>query len=173
MSQIALNFLSRPNVALSALHQTHIPDLNAHTPYVPPHPQRGTPYHRYVLLLLPQPPALGSSYTRNAEARAQPGLTTSAHLDIPYVTDVQRNYFDVRTFVRQWGLDGVKGGGVHMWRGVWSEAVSRIYADILSECLLPLGEVGFSFILSLLCREGRTKLWQTTKGRSIRGVEGD
>lgn len=122
---------------LSALHQTRIPDLNSHTPYIPPHPQRGTPYHRYVLLLLPQPPASGSSYTRNAEARAQPDLSTSTHLDIPPVTDAQRHQFDVRAFVRQWGLNGAKGGGVHMWREVWSEAVSKIYADILREGLLP------------------------------------
>lgn len=122
---------------LSALHRTRIPDLNSHTPYIPPYPQRGTPYHRYVLLLLPQPPAPGSSYTRNAEARAQPGVTASAHLDIPHVTDAQRKQFDIRAFVQQWGLDGAKGGGVHMWREVWSEAVSKIFANILSECLLP------------------------------------
>lgn len=123
----------KPNVPLSALHQTRIPDLNSHTPYIPPHPQRGTPYHRYVLLLLPQPPASGSSYTRNAEARAQSGITTSAYLNIPPVTDAQRRQFDVRAFVRQWGLDDTKGGGAHMWREIWDEAVSKIYSDLLKE----------------------------------------
>ena len=118
---------------LSALHQIRIPDLNSHTLYIPPHPQRGTPYHRYVLLLLPQPPASGSSYTRNAEARAHPGSTTSTYLDIPPVADAQRRRFDVRAFVQQWGLDGSKGGAAHMWREKWSEAVSKIYADILRE----------------------------------------
>lgn len=156
---------------LSALHQTRIPDLNSHTPYIPPHPQRGTPYHRYVLLLLPQPPASGSSYTRNAEARAQSGITTSAYLNIPPVTDAQRRQFDVRAFVRQWGLDDTKGGGAHMWREIWDETVSKIYSDLLSE--------SFSWrIRMLICtstfrRGGRTELWQTIEDTSVRGVEED
>jgi len=122
----------KPNVPLCALHQMRIPDLNSHTRYIPPHPQRGTPYHRYVLLLLPQPPISGSSYTRNAEARAQPGSPTSVYLDIPPLTDAERRRFNVRAFAQRWGLDP-NGGGAHMWRELWSEAVSKIYADILEE----------------------------------------
>ncbi|KAF9456690.1 phosphatidylethanolamine-binding protein [Collybia nuda] len=123
----------QPNIPLSATHTTRILDLNSHTPYIPPHPQRGTPYHRYVLLLLPQPPLAGSTYTHNAEARAELGKSTSVHLEIPPVSDVERRDFDVRMFTRRWGLDATKGGGAHMWREVWSEGVSKIYAEVLKE----------------------------------------
>ncbi|KAF7340205.1 hypothetical protein MVEN_01939100 [Mycena venus] len=58
----------KPNIPLSATHTGRIPLLNTHTRYVPPHPQRGTPYHRYTLLLLPQPPIPGAKYNRNTEA---------------------------------------------------------------------------------------------------------
>ncbi|GLB36628.1 putative PEBP-like protein [Lyophyllum shimeji] len=123
----------KPNVPLSATHRTRIDGLNDHTPYIPPHPQRGTPYHRYVLLLLPQPPLGAATYTRNAEARAQPGVPTSVHLDIPPVEDAERRDFDVRAFMQRWGLDGAQGGGAHMWREVWDEKVSEIYRDVLKE----------------------------------------
>ncbi|RDB29152.1 54S ribosomal protein L35, mitochondrial [Hypsizygus marmoreus] len=123
----------KPNIPLSATHQTRIADLNDHTPYIPPHPQRGTPYHRYVLLLLPQPPLAASSYTRNAEARAMPGVSTSVALEIPAVAAEDRRDFDVRAFAQRWGLDGAKGGGAHIWREVWDEKVSRIYRAILKE----------------------------------------
>lgn len=45
----------------------------------------------------------------------------------------QRLGFDFRSFTNQYGLDGTKGGGVHMWREVWDETVSKIYADVLSK----------------------------------------
>lgn len=87
-------------------------DLNTHTPYIPPHPQRGTPYHRYVLLLLPQ-----SDPTKP--------------LEIPIVADSDRLGFDTRSFLQQWGLDGAKGGGAHMFREVWDTDVSKVYSRVL------------------------------------------
>ena len=54
-------------------------------------------------------------------------------LDIPVVKDEDRVGFDVRGFVRYWGLGlgrvvGEKeGGGAFMWREVWDEAVGGIY----------------------------------------------
>lgn len=39
----------QPNIPLSALSPTELPNLNEHTKYIPPHPQRGTPYHRYTV----------------------------------------------------------------------------------------------------------------------------
>lgn len=127
----------RPNVPLSATHQARISDLNDHTPYIPPHPQRGTPYHRYVLLFLPQPPLGGVAYTLNAEARAQPGVPTSVHLDVPPIGEAERRNFGVREFMQTWGLDGAKGGGSHMWREVWDKRVSGIYKTVLSKSDAP------------------------------------
>ena len=114
---------------------------------MPPHPQRGTPYHRYTLLLLPQPasnsgfvpgvtdPATlpAPQYTLNHAAAVPAGAPTSMALDIPVVKDEDRVGFDVRGFVRYWGLGlgrGVgekEGGGAFMWREVWDEAVGGIY----------------------------------------------
>ncbi|KIK06040.1 hypothetical protein K443DRAFT_90201 [Laccaria amethystina LaAM-08-1] len=121
----------KPNIPLSCEHTQRILDLNTHTKYIPPHPQQGTPYHRYVLLLLPQPPLGGAAeYTMNTTERAQPGVPTSVHLDIPIVPEEERLGFSVREFTRQWGLDARKGGGAHMWREIWNEDVSTIYKDI-------------------------------------------
>ncbi|KAG5220542.1 PEBP protein [Salix suchowensis] len=58
----------------------------------PSPPSTWTPYHRYVLLLLPQ-----SDPTKP--------------LEIPIVADSDRLGFDTRSFLQQWGLDGAKGGG--------------------------------------------------------------
>jgi len=124
----------RPNIPLSATHRDRIPDLNTHTTYIPPHPQRGTPYHRYVILLLPQPPASDTpDYTLNTAARAPPGQISSAYLDIPVVSNAEREGFDVRAFMQKWGLDGSKGGGVHMFREIWDEDVSNIYKNVLGK----------------------------------------
>ncbi len=88
--------------------------LDTHTRYVPPHPQRGTPYHRYVLLVLPQ-----SSPTEP--------------IDIPVFQDSERLGFNFRAFAEQYGFDGARGGGAHMWREVWDETVSHIYKFTLKE----------------------------------------
>ncbi|PCH33086.1 PEBP-like protein [Wolfiporia cocos MD-104 SS10] len=102
----------QPNVALSALSPSPIPLSNSHTPYVPPHPQKGTRYHRYVILLLPQEAA-------------------TERIHVPVLTDEERVGFDLRQFAAKYGLDGAKGGGAHMWREVWDETVSKIYTDVL------------------------------------------
>ncbi|CCM06355.1 uncharacterized protein FIBRA_08612 [Fibroporia radiculosa] len=101
----------QPNVSLSAFSPSPIPLSTTHTRYIPPHPQRGTPYHRYVVLLLPQP--------------------STERIYVPVPSDADRLGFDFREFARQYGLDGSKGGGAHMWREVWDETVSKIYSDVL------------------------------------------
>ena len=103
----------RPNIPLSASTSGQIRP-NPHTPYIAPHPQRGTPYHRYVILLLPQPSAL-------------------VNLSIPVLLERDRLGFNVRQFMDQHQLDGGLGGGAHVWREVWNDKVSDIYKDILSE----------------------------------------
>lgn len=121
----------QPNIPLSASHTARILNLNNHTKYIPPHPQQGTKYHRYVLLLLQQPPLGASEYSLNLEARAKTDESTSMHLDIPVVSNKQRKGFSLRSFMREWSFDMRKGGGAHMWREVWDEHVSAIYKNIL------------------------------------------
>lgn len=106
----------RPNIPLSATSPSLISNINSHTQYIPPHPQKGTPYHRYTVLLLPQ----------------------KSHIEVPVVEMHQRLGFSVREFMAKYTLDGSTGGGVHMWRGEWNPAVSRIHRDLLSESQLTL-----------------------------------
>ncbi|KAF5314108.1 hypothetical protein D9611_006945 [Ephemerocybe angulata] len=121
-----------PNVELSAARAGRLTGLNGHTAYVPPHPQRGTPYHRYTVLLLPQPPVEGERYSRNLEARAvREGGVSSRRLDIPVVGEGERAGFDVRKFVEEWGL-GMEGGA-HMFREVWGAATSKVYEEVLKQ----------------------------------------
>ncbi|KAG6815046.1 hypothetical protein H0H87_005551 [Tephrocybe sp. NHM501043] len=127
----------KPNVPLSATTRTRLL-LDGHTPYIPPHPQQGTPYHRYVLLLLPQPPrARAASAQQHPATReawyTQSGQVSSQTLDIPPVGARERRDFDVRAFVERWGLGQGEGGGAHMWREVWSPRVSKIYQHVLNE----------------------------------------
>ncbi|OAX42584.1 PEBP-like protein [Rhizopogon vinicolor AM-OR11-026] len=99
----------QPNIPLSSLSSSPVPNLNTHTTYIPPHPQRGTTYHRYTILLLPQ----------------------QSRISIPMVAKDKRTGFAVRAFMEQYGLDGSAGGGAHMWREVWSEGVPAVYKDVL------------------------------------------
>jgi len=72
--------------------------------YVPPHPQKGTPYHRYTFLLLEQTSRL-----------------SQASLETP-------GKFDTRAFVSEHGMRPV---AVHFFRQVWDKSVSAIYKDDL------------------------------------------
>ncbi|KAJ7924389.1 phosphatidylethanolamine-binding protein [Mycena leptocephala] len=115
----------KPNIPLSATHTGRIPLLNTHTRYIPPHPQRGTPYHRYTLLLLPQPPIKGMKWS--GEDPLANVVTLSQRINVPVVPNSERFCFDVRAFVKQWGLNGAMGGGAHMWREVWDKYVGAVY----------------------------------------------
>ncbi|BGP49283.1 mitochondrial 54S ribosomal protein YmL35 [Rhodotorula kratochvilovae] len=99
-----------PNIPLSAttpqpLSLSSLPSLLS---YVPPHPQAGTPYHRFTTLLLAQP--AGGAPLSLAEG------------------SVEREAFDVRAFVRQHGLSAQ---GVSFFRQKWDESVSKIYEEVL------------------------------------------
>ena len=108
-------YLYRPNITLSATYRPPLQTLNTHTTYVPPHPQRGSPYHRYTLLLLPH-------------------TDPTARVTIPPLSNEARVGFDLRSFCAKHGLDPGAGGAAHMWREVWDETVSDIYAHTLSAC---------------------------------------
>lgn len=113
-------------------------------PYIPPHPQNGSPAHRYVVLLLPQ----------------------SSSIPASAVSNIERLSFDVRAFINEHNLltyttrpagqpnapqeivksgdketpatavDAEEGGGIAMWRARWDESVSQIYREILGELWL-------------------------------------
>ncbi|KAG9314739.1 phosphatidylethanolamine-binding protein [Chiua virens] len=99
----------QPNIPLLATSPSLISNVNSHTKYIPPHPQKGTPYHRYIILLFPQ----------------------KFHIDVPIVEMDQRLGFSVREFMAKYNLDPSTGGGAHMWRGEWNQTVSRIHRDLL------------------------------------------
>ncbi|KAJ3911889.1 phosphatidylethanolamine-binding protein [Lentinula edodes] len=134
----------KPNIPVSAVADPRAfisPSLlNSHTTYVPPHPQQGTPYHRYTILLLPQPAK--SVYSLNTEAKIFKDLanhnaeqhTTSQWLDIPVVPDSERRGFNLRQFIREWENNAVVvGGGVHMFRELWDETVSGVFEVSVAE----------------------------------------
>ena len=151
------SLLLRPNIPLSASTPSPSVPLDTHTRYVPPHPQRGTPYHRYVLLVLPQ-----SSATEP--------------IDIPVFEESDRLGFNFRAFAEQYGFDGARGGGAHMWREVWDETVSHIYKYTLSE--YRLGSVGEPVLIvhricSRVCREGGAEVWQAPEARPVRGAQAE
>ena len=99
-----------PDIPLSAASPSLRLESHAATlPYVPPHPQRGTPYHRYTLLLLEQQQASDDDAAVSREARQQEA----------------RAPFDVRRFVES---NRLVPRGVSMFRQVWDATVSDIYA---------------------------------------------
>ncbi|KAI9567039.1 phosphatidylethanolamine-binding protein [Boletus coccyginus] len=99
----------QPNIPMSATSPSLISNINSHTKYIPPHPQKGTLYHRYTVLLLPQ----------------------TSLINVPILEMDERFGFSVRGFMTKYGLDPSTGGGAHMWRGEWNPTVSRIYQDLL------------------------------------------
>ncbi|VDC04830.1 unnamed protein product [Peniophora sp. CBMAI 1063] len=99
----------QPNLTLPAAQPLNLP--TAHTVYVPPHPAKGTPYHRYVVLLLPQ--------TREIKVPGDAFRSYEARMD-----------FDVRSFVEEHGLR-TDGGGAHMFRATWDEDSSNIWKQVV------------------------------------------
>ncbi|KDQ54989.1 hypothetical protein JAAARDRAFT_38100 [Jaapia argillacea MUCL 33604] len=102
-----------PNIPLN-VSSTEVPLGASQTSYIPPHPQQGTPYHRYVLLLLPH-------------------NSPTERISVPAITMEDRLGFSAKDFCEKHGLDGSKGGGAHMWREVWDEDVSNIYQVVLKK----------------------------------------
>ncbi|KAF9934729.1 hypothetical protein FBU30_000587 [Linnemannia zychae] len=99
------------NVPLSST-QTELNKENADVvlSYLPPHPPKGTPYHRYTLLLAEQPN----------------GGQDKVQID---ATQISRES-TVHELCSQFNLE-VKG--LTFFRQVWDKDVSRIYRDILKQ----------------------------------------
>ncbi|KAF8707932.1 PEBP-like protein, partial [Rhizoctonia solani] len=103
----------QPNISLSAtktqISLTIAPETSETSlPYIPPHPQRGTPYHRYTTLLLPQ----------------------SSELSVN-MSELPRENFDVRKAYKEY--DFAVGGGIHMFRETWDETVGSVYKKFLGQ----------------------------------------
>ncbi|KAI8990113.1 phosphatidylethanolamine-binding protein [Pilobolus umbonatus] len=96
------------NIPLSTTSPT-IQGGNSVLDYVPPHPQKGTPYHRYTIVVMEQPN------------------------DGQEKIDVQvesRDKFDLKDFIQSHNL---KPLGATFFREKWDENVSKIYSDILKQ----------------------------------------
>ncbi|KAI9491041.1 phosphatidylethanolamine-binding protein [Zychaea mexicana] len=94
------------NVPLSAT-ETTVAGGDTVLDYVPPHPQKGTKYHRYTLIAYEQPNGGSDKVDIKAD---------------------KREGFDVKAFAQTHGL---QPRGVSFFRQVWDETVSSIYNDIL------------------------------------------
>ncbi|SCV73371.1 BQ2448_7297 [Microbotryum intermedium] len=93
-----------PNIPLSS-SRTDVSSSSALIPYLPPHPQQGTPYHRYTVVLLEQ----------------QNELVLAPEA-------VERTDFSVRDLLQQ---NDLTASGMTFFRQKWDEDVSAIYREIL------------------------------------------
>jgi large subunit ribosomal protein L35 len=95
------------NISLSATSPT-VQGGDAILKYQPPHPQKGTKYHRYTLIAFEQP------------NEGQEKVT------IENITS--RDGFDVKSLAQQYGL---KPTGATFFRQEWDQSVSKIYEQVL------------------------------------------
>lgn len=100
--------MNRANVPLSAT-ESIVTGGDVVLDYVPPHPQKGTKYHRYTLIAFEQP----------NEGQDKVDLQVN-----------QREAFDVKALAQSYGL---KPTGASFFREVWDETVSKIYSEIISK----------------------------------------
>lgn len=93
--------LTEPTVSIST--------ANTVVSYLPPMPPKGTPYHRYALLVFSQPSSSSSPPLASADRGTH--------------TEIERSGFDVRAYVRQHRLSPA---GASLWRAIWDEHVPSI-----------------------------------------------
>lgn len=91
-------------------------------PYIAPHPQRGTPYHRYVTLLL----------SRDTSSSFEDGVSTAS---APSSVVIDRHGFSIASYLASRNLTV---SGIHFFRSQWTEgsgaeAVRQVYRDVLKE----------------------------------------
>ncbi|KAI9504025.1 phosphatidylethanolamine-binding protein, partial [Coemansia spiralis] len=95
------------NLPFSRLHTKAVIDAsNVMLPYIPPHPAKGTPNHRYAFAVFEQ----GESGQEKLEG-----------------IDVSRDMV-LRNFVSQHGLRLV---GISFFRASWDESVDEVYREVL------------------------------------------
>jgi len=128
--------LLQPNISLSASssYNVNIPLDSPLVPWVPPHPQKGTPYHRYVTVLLPQAHASQPIEVAPSDVVHRLGFNVREFIAKHHLGNLAGNECVKMSMVPKTHADRVgagMGGGIHMWRAVWDENVSRIYQDVL------------------------------------------
>lgn len=138
--------LHSPNIPLSSTLSTLPTSDTALLPYIPPHPQQGTPYHRYTLLLLAQPAPIN--------------LDSSA---------IEREAFSVRDFVSAHELEAE---GVSFWRAKWDASVEEIYSEVLGELFSWAGWVRGAGADDRDCRNARAEVWEGAEEGLALGAEG-
>ncbi|KAG9050363.1 hypothetical protein FS837_005984 [Tulasnella sp. UAMH 9824] len=135
--------LLKTNISLSA-SSSYLQDINVKgglLPYEPPHPQKGTPYHRYVTLLLPQVERLNLTPADLPSGRAGFDVREfAAKHKLGYYVEGEGVSMEMVPETYKEKVGKGMGGGIHMWRAVWDEDVSRVYTDILK---LPEPTYGF------------------------------
>ncbi|PVF95758.1 PEBP-like protein [Serendipita vermifera] len=102
-----------PNIPISSASISPLSFSNeVPASWIPPHPQRGTPYHRYCIFLLEHP-------------------EPNERIEVGPIDDEGRKSFVLREFVNRWKLKPHIGGGAHFWRSIWAQEVSEIYKTLL------------------------------------------
>lgn len=101
-------FYNRSNVSLSATSPI-VNGGDSILDYVPPHPQKGTKYHRYTVIAYEQPNEGQDKIDIKVEGR---------------------NHFDAKKLANAHGL---KPTGATFFRQEWDDSVSKIYSEILKQ----------------------------------------
>lgn len=98
----------RSNVSLSAASPI-VNGGDSILDYVPPHPQKGTKYHRYTVIAYEQPNEGQDKVDIKVEGR---------------------NHFDAKKLANAYGL---KPTGATFFRQEWDDSVSKIYSEVLKQ----------------------------------------
>ena len=79
-------------------------------------------------------------------------------------------------FAQQYGFDGARGGGAHMWREVWDDTVSHIYEHTLSKSYSQfiLESVLIRYCFAVRAdREGGAAFREVAQAGPVRGAQTD
>lgn len=108
-----LHYLQTDITLLPTQHAVEASNGQVVHSYIPPHPHKGTPYHRYTVIVWEQP-------------------TTPPQPNAPLAGkhDIARSAFDAQHYAVQNGLHAV---GINFWRQVWDAKVSPMMARLHPE----------------------------------------
>lgn len=91
---------------------------------------------------------------------------TSATISVPNISMEDRRGFNVRSFIKQHGLNPALGGGTHMFREVWDDWVSKvIYPKVLRTSHFSF--ISLFIFTHLFCRRAGTGVWSSETGERL------